>query len=217
MIEEGEKRSIRNDRWKLIRNFTQLRGEVRRVDLSQSYMSGGAQPLFKLQPIPRVQFFDLDRSSSRIILWHRYPFMLPEILFAISLVVATVALFWYLARLAAIRVATQFEALAYEFELELTRREPQWLGFHRPETSLYGQYRGREISISVPGHGKQNTRQIETMLKVEVRDQRLSAQFNLKGWMASLEKKLSSRAISVIDRFESLSASAAFFNRRSCR
>jgi len=117
--------------------------------------------------------------------------MLPEILFAIFLVVATVALFWYLARLAAVRVATQFEALANQFELELTRREPQWLGFHRPEPSLYGQYRGREISISVPGHGKQNTRQIETMLKVEVRDQRLSAQFNLKGWMASLEKKLS--------------------------
>jgi len=63
MIEEGEKRSIRNERWKLIRNFTQLRGEVRpvkRVPVSQPYMSGGAQPLFKMQAIPHVQLFDLE-------------------------------------------------------------------------------------------------------------------------------------------------------------
>lgn len=62
-------------------------------------------------------------------------------------------------------------------------------GFLRPEPSLYGAYRGREVSISVPGKGLQNTRQVETVLKIEVRGLSLNAQLTATGLLSGMRQR----------------------------
>jgi hypothetical protein len=114
-----------------------------------------------------------------------------EVILALAMVGGTVVLFWTLARYSAAKIARQFALLAEKFDLELTEPPPMLLGFVRPEPSVYGVYRDREISVSVPGTGFKNTRQIESLLKVELRDQRMAAQFHPKGLLTSIQKRLS--------------------------
>jgi len=116
--------------------------------------------------------------------------MLFEILIAVGLVCATLGLFWTLSWASAMKAGHQLERLGKRYQLELTQPAPKWLGFLRQEPYLYGQYRGREVSISVPGHGRQNTRQIESVLKIELRDRRLSAQFMPRGFMTGVHQRL---------------------------
>ena len=65
------------------------------------------------------------------------------------------------------------------FDLELTAPDGVLFGFVRPEPFLHGNYRQREVSISAPGKGLQNTRQTETVLKLSVADKGLRLQMKL--------------------------------------
>ncbi len=99
----------------------------------------------------------------------------------VTLAAAVAILFWLLARHASDRIAKQFQLLAARFDVDLDQPPAKLLGFHRPEPSLYGEYCNREISISVPGKGLSNTRQIETLIKVELNDRTLAAQITAVG------------------------------------
>lgn len=102
--------------------------------------------------------------------------------FLFLLVCATVALFWVLAKQGAERITAQYRLLAAHLGLELSEAPARMLGFIRPEPFVHGVWRGREMSISVPGKGLQNTRQMETVLKMELRLQ----DFRLQGTAAGL-------------------------------
>lgn len=94
--------------------------------------------------------------------------MILEVLLVIVMVIGIAFLFWTMLRNASLKIQAQFVALSERFGLELTQPPAQLAGFNRPEPFVHGDYRGREMSISVPGKGLQNTRQIETTLKVAV-------------------------------------------------
>lgn len=94
--------------------------------------------------------------------------MILEVLLVIVMVIGLGFLFWTMLRNASLKIHTQFVTLSERFGLELTQPPAQLAGFNRPEPFVHGDYRGREMSISVPGKGLQNTRQIETTLKVAV-------------------------------------------------
>ena len=85
-----------------------------------------------------------------------------EIIFIIALIIAVALVYWIVLKSSAEKIATQYQLLAARFELVLNQSAAKMRGFIRPEPSVYGIYRGREMSISVPGKGLQNTRQIET-------------------------------------------------------
>ena len=91
-----------------------------------------------------------------------------EIIFIIALIIAVAMVYWIVLKKSAEKIATQYQLLATRFELELNQSTSKMGGFIRPEPSIYGSYRGREMSISVPGKGLQNTRQIESVLKLEL-------------------------------------------------
>ncbi|WP_269524128.1 hypothetical protein [Coraliomargarita parva] len=112
-----------------------------------------------------------------------------EIGFVLVLAFALAYLFWTLVRKASVKIQAQFEQLSEAYGLELNIPAPQLLGMIRPEPSVFGSHRGRELSISVPGRGLQNTRQIETVLKVELRDKALAAQFAPAGLLSGLSQR----------------------------
>jgi hypothetical protein len=112
-----------------------------------------------------------------------------EFLFILALVVAIVAIFWLVLRKSATRIGAQYQQLAEQFDLDLNQPPPKMGGFLRPEPSVYGQYRGREVSISVPGKGLQNTRQVETLLKIEVRSLGLNAQLTATGPLSGMRQR----------------------------
>lgn len=114
---------------------------------------------------------------------------MPEFIFAIALVVVVAAIFWLVLRSSAAKIAAQYRQLAEHLGLELTQPPAKMAGFVRPEASLHGHYRGRELSISAPGKGLQNTRQVETVLKVEVRGLQLNAQFTATGPLAGMRQR----------------------------
>ena len=109
--------------------------------------------------------------------------------FIIALVALVVAIFWIILKNASAKIEAQFEHLAKGLELELEIPAPKLAGFVRNEPAVFGTYRGREVSISVPGKGLQGTRQIETVLKIELRDKTLSAQFIKAGMMGKLGQR----------------------------
>jgi hypothetical protein len=122
----------------------------------------------------------------------RLPFfesMSPVIPFIIALVVALVAIYWIILKSSAEKIGVQYQLLAQRFELELEQPEPKMAGLLRPEPSVYGHYRGREISISVPGKGLQNTRQVESVLKIGLNDKDLKAQFVATGPLAGMRQR----------------------------
>jgi len=115
--------------------------------------------------------------------------MFPTVLFFLILVFAITALYWMVLKNSAEKIARQYAVLARAYELELNQPEPAMGGFIRPEPSLYGRMRGRELSISVPGKGLQNTRQIETVLKLEIADKKFAAQLTGSGLLGSFRQR----------------------------
>ena len=112
-----------------------------------------------------------------------------KIIFIIALIIAVVAVYWIVLKCAAEKIATQYQLLAERFGLELNQSAVKMGGFIRPEPSVYGNYRDREISISVPGKGLQNTRQIESVLKLELKGSLLSAQLTAAGLLGGLRQR----------------------------
>ena len=112
-----------------------------------------------------------------------------EIIFIIALIIAVAMVYWIVLKKSAEKIATQYQLLATRFELELNQSTSKMGGFIRPEPSIYGSYRGREMSISVPGKGLQNTRQIESVLKLELNGSHLSAQLTIAGSLGGLRQR----------------------------
>ena len=112
-----------------------------------------------------------------------------EIIFIIVLIIAVALVYWIVLKSSAEKIATQYQLLAARFELVLNQSAAKMRGFIRPEPSVYGSYRGREMSISVPGKGLQNTRQIESVLKLELKGSQLSAQLTAAGLLGGLRQR----------------------------
>jgi len=112
-----------------------------------------------------------------------------EIAFGVMLLVALGVLFWMLVRSASVKITRQYSKLADHFELELTEFPPKLGGFMRPEPFVHGHYKDREMSISAPGSGLQKSRQIETMLKVQVKNKRLNCQITSAGLFGSMRQR----------------------------
>ena len=112
-----------------------------------------------------------------------------EIIFIIVLIIAVALVYWIVLKSSAEKIATQYQLLAARFELALNQSAVKMRGFIRPEPSVYGSYRGREMSISVPGKGLQNTRQIESVLKLEFKGSQLSAQLTAAGLLGGLRQR----------------------------
>ena len=112
-----------------------------------------------------------------------------EIIFIIALIVFVAAVYWIVLKSSAEKIATQYHLLAERFGLELNQAAVKMKGFIRSEPSVYGSYRGRDMSISVPGKGLQNTRQIESVLKLELKDSQLSAQITAAGPLGGLRQR----------------------------
>ena len=112
-----------------------------------------------------------------------------KIIFIIALIIAVAVVYWVVLKSSAEKIATQYQLLAARFELALNQSAAKMKGFIRPEPSVYGSYRGREMSISVPGKGLQNTRQIESVLKLELKGSLLSAQLTTTGPLGSLRQR----------------------------
>ena len=112
-----------------------------------------------------------------------------EIVFVSALTVAVAAIFWLILRSASEKIIAQYRHLSETLKLEITIPSSKMLGFVRNEPSLYGSYRGRELSLSVPGKGLQNTRQVETVLKVGVDNTELKAQLTATGPLAGMRQR----------------------------
>jgi hypothetical protein len=112
-----------------------------------------------------------------------------EIIFIIALIIAVSLVYWIVLKSSAEKISTQYQLLSTRFELALNQSAARMRGFIRPEPSVYGSYRGREMSISVPGKGLQNTRQIESVLKLELKGSQLSAQLTATGPLGGLRQR----------------------------
>ncbi|MGB0258457.1 MAG: hypothetical protein ACPGES_07395 [Coraliomargarita sp.] len=115
--------------------------------------------------------------------------MMFQILIALVLAVGIAGLFWWILRASAQKISEQYRKLAERFELELTVPDPAMGGFMRPEPFVHGTYRGRELAISAPGKGLQNTRQSETMVKLQVADSGLSMQMTSRGLLGKMQQR----------------------------
>jgi hypothetical protein len=115
--------------------------------------------------------------------------MLLEVIFIVVLALSLAVFFWLIVRNASDKIVRQYKKIALRFKLQLTEPTPQLIGFIRPEPFVHGIYREREISISAPGKGLQNTRQIETILKVKVNEQDLHWQMTATGLLGGLRQR----------------------------
>ncbi|WP_162026154.1 MULTISPECIES: hypothetical protein [unclassified Lentimonas] len=79
--------------------------------------------------------------------------------------------------------------MALQLKVALTEPEAQLYGFVRSEPFLHGMYRKREISISTPAKGLQNTRQIETVVKVGVKQSSFTFQMTATGLIGALQQR----------------------------
>lgn len=117
-----------------------------------------------------------------------------EIVFLITALIALVlSLFWIILKDSSSKIEAQYTKLTEKLGINLVTPTPRLFGFIRSEPVACGIYRGREISFSAPGKGLQNTRQIETVLKVELHNKVISAQFAPTGIMGSLGQRDSGR------------------------
>jgi len=112
-----------------------------------------------------------------------------EVYFILGLVSLVGASFWIILKKSSEKISVQYDALAQSLGLEREQPAPKLGGFIRPEPSVYGSHRGRELSISVPGKGLQNTRQVETVLKVQVKNKALKAQLTAAGPLGGLRQR----------------------------
>ena len=115
--------------------------------------------------------------------------MFAQAFLAVLLIFLVVWLYWYLLRRSSGQIRYQYECLGKRFDLELTAPDATLFGFVRPEPFLHGNYRQREVSISAPGKGLQNTRQTETVLKLSVADKGLRLQMIGSGWLSGMSQR----------------------------
>lgn len=115
--------------------------------------------------------------------------MEPKLLLLVLPFAGCLGLFWLILKFSSGRITTQYRQLAERFGLELEQPEPRMAGFIRPEPSLYGHYRGREVSFSAPGKGLKGTRQMESVLKLELRNPTLSGQLAPSGLLGGLRQR----------------------------
>lgn len=111
------------------------------------------------------------------------------IVFVIALIVAVVAIYWIILKNAAAKIAANYQQLAKRFDLELEQPAAKLGGLIRSEPAVYGNYRGRELSISVPGTGLQNTRQVESVLKIGLNNHGLNAQLTATGLLSGMRQR----------------------------
>lgn len=112
-----------------------------------------------------------------------------QIAFVVVLVIGIAVLFWFILKTSSQRIAAQYQQLSERFGLELTIPEPKMGGFVRAEPFVHGDYRGREMSISAPGKGLQNTRQSETVLKLSLKDDALQVQITEAGLLGGMRQR----------------------------
>ena len=112
-----------------------------------------------------------------------------ESAFVIALLIGVLSFYWIILRSSSKKIFDQYKKLAETFEIELNQPSSKLKGFIRPEPSVYGQYRGREISISVPGKGLQNTRQVESVLKLGHANNSIRAQLTATGPLGALRQR----------------------------
>lgn len=115
--------------------------------------------------------------------------MVLEICFVIALAIGVAALFWFMVRQSSEKIVRQYRKIAQQLNLSLTEPDAQLGGFIRSEPFVHGVYRRREMSISVPGKGLQNTRQIETILKVKVDEEIFTWQMIATGLLGALRQR----------------------------
>lgn len=115
--------------------------------------------------------------------------MLLEICFIVMLSIGVAALFWLMVRHSSEKIMRQYRTIAQQLKVDLTEPTPQLAGFIRAEPFVHGVYRQREISISVPGKGLQNTRQIETIIKAKVDDESFTWQITATGLLGGFRQR----------------------------
>ncbi|MDG1300158.1 MAG: hypothetical protein P8R37_01045 [Opitutae bacterium] len=87
------------------------------------------------------------------------------------------------------KIVSQYRKIAQQLKVDLTEPTPQLAGFIRAEPFVHGVYRQRELSISVPGKGLQNTRQIETIIKVQADNETFTWQITAAGLLGGLRQR----------------------------
>lgn len=115
--------------------------------------------------------------------------MLLEICFVGVLAFGVAAVFWFMVRQSSEKIVRQYRKMAQQLKIDLTEPDAQLGGFIRSEPFVHGVYRRREMSISVPGKGLQNTRQIETILKVKVDEASFTWQMTATGLLGALRQR----------------------------
>jgi len=115
--------------------------------------------------------------------------MVLEICFVVVLAIAVAALFWFMVRHSSEKIVRQYRKMAQQLKVDLTEPDAQLGGFIRSEPFVHGVYRRREMSISVPGKGLQNTRQIETILKVKVKEPSFTWQMTATGLLGGFRQR----------------------------
>jgi hypothetical protein len=115
--------------------------------------------------------------------------MVLEICFVVALAIGVAAVFWVMVRHSSDKIVRQYRKMAFQLKVDLTEPEAQLGGFIRSEPFLHGMFRHREISISVPGKGLQNTRQIETIVKVKVKESSFTWQMTATGLLGGFRQR----------------------------
>ena len=88
------------------------------------------------------------------------------------------------------KITFQYYKLAEHFSLDVTEGQSQLAGFIRSEPFVHGDYRGRELSISAPSKGIQNTRQTETVIKIALKNvDGFTVQMTTSGMLGSLRQR----------------------------
>ena len=115
--------------------------------------------------------------------------MLLEICLIVVLSIGVAALFWLMVRQSSEKIVYQYRKIAQQLKVDLTEPTPQLAGFIRAEPFVHGVYRQRELSISVLGKGLQNTRQIETIIKVQADNESFTWQITAAGLLGGLRQR----------------------------
>ena len=115
--------------------------------------------------------------------------MVLEICFVVALAIGVAVVFWMIVQHSSEKILRQYRQMALQLKITLTEPEARLYGFVRSEPFLHGMYRKREISISTPAKGLQNTRQIETVVKVKVSDNSFTWQMTATGLLGGLRQR----------------------------
>ena len=144
-------------------------------------------PLSSVDSLQHIVF-----SENTLALWGIFSIsidMVLEICFVIALAIGVAAVFWVIVRHSSEKIVRQYKKMAFRLKLDLTDPEAQMWGFVRSEPFLHGMYRKREMSISVPAKGLQNTRQIETVVKIKVKESSFTFQMTATGLIGALQQR----------------------------